>query len=45
MSKATGLDNLSGRVLKDGTKVLAKPITELRNLSMTYHLKKIFWLL
>ena len=45
VSKAAGLDNLSGRVLKDGAKVLAKPITELCNLSITYHLKKIFWFL
>ena len=35
ISKAAGLNNLSGRFLKDGTKVLAKPITELCNLSIT----------
>ena len=35
VSKATGLDNLSGRFLKDGAKVLAKPITDLCNLSIT----------
>ena len=35
VSKADGLDNLSGRFLKYGAKVLAKPITELCNLSMT----------
>ena len=29
------MDNLSGRFLKDGAKVLAKPITALRNLSIT----------
>ena len=34
-SKAAGLDNLSGRFLKDGAKVLAKPITVLHNLSIT----------
>ena len=33
--KAAGLDNLSGRFLKDGAKVLAKPITDLINLSIT----------
>ena len=35
VSKAAGLDNLSGRFLKDGAKVLAKPITDLINLSIT----------
>ena len=35
VSKAAGLDNLSGRFLKDGAKVLAKPITDLFNLSIT----------
>ena len=35
VSKAAGLDNLSGRFLKDGAKVLAKPITDLSNLSIT----------
>ena len=34
-SKAAGLDNLSGRFLKDGAEVLAKPITDLCNLSIT----------
>ena len=34
-SKTAGLDNLSGRFLKDGAKVLAKPITDLYNLSIT----------
>ena len=35
VSKAAGLANLSGRFLKNGAKVLAKPITELCNLSTT----------
>ena len=35
VSKTVGLGNLSGRFLKDGGKVLAKPITELCNLSIT----------
>ena len=35
VSKAAALGNLSGRFLKDGAKVLAKPITELCNLSIT----------
>ena len=35
VSKAFGLDNLSDRYLKDGAEVLAKPITDLRNLSIT----------
>ena len=34
VSKAAGLDNLSGRLLKDGAKVLAKCITDLCNLSI-----------
>ena len=33
--KVAGLGNLSGRYLKDGAKVLAKPITDLCNLSIT----------
>ena len=35
MSEAAGLDNLSGCFLKDGAKVLAKPITDLYNPSIT----------
>ena len=35
VSKAAGLDNLSGRFLKDGAKVLPKPFTELCRLSIT----------
>ena len=35
VSKAAGLDNLSGRFLKDGAEVLAEPITDLCNLSIT----------
>ena len=34
VSKAAGIDNLSGRFLKDGAKVLPKPISDLRNLSI-----------
>ena len=33
VSKAVGLDNLSGRFLKEGAEVLAKPITDLCNQS------------
>ena len=33
-NKATGIDNLSGRFLKDGSKVLATPITQICNLSI-----------
>ena len=39
VSKAAGLDNFSGLILKDGEKVLAKPVTELYNLSITYSCK------
>ena len=35
VSKVDGLDNLSGRFLKDGAKILAKSITDLCNLSIT----------
>ena len=35
VSKAAGLDNLSGRFLKDGARVLAKPNTNSCNLSTT----------
>ena len=35
VSKAAGFDNLSGCFLKDGAEVLAKPITDLCNLSIT----------
>ena len=35
MFKAAGLDNLSGHFLKNGAKVLAAPITDLCNLSIT----------
>ena len=34
VSKAAGIDNLSGRFLKDGPKVLSKPISDLCNLSI-----------
>ena len=32
--KATGIDDLSGRFLKDGSRLLSKPISELCNLSV-----------
>ena len=35
-SKAPGLDNLSGKFLKDGATVLAKPISQICNLSIKY---------
>ena len=34
--KATSLDNLSGKFLKDGATVLAKPISQICNLSIKY---------
>ena len=33
-SKAAGIDNLSGKFLKDDTHVLARPISQLFNLSI-----------
>ena len=35
-NKAAGLDNLSGKFLKDGATVLAKPISQIFNLSIKY---------
>ena len=35
VSKAAGIDSLSGRFLKDGAKVLSKPISDLCNLLIT----------
>ena len=34
VSKAAGLDSLSGHFLKDGAKFFVKPISDLRNLSI-----------
>ena len=34
VTKAAGIDQISGKVLKDGARVLAKPISELCNLFM-----------
>ena len=34
VTKAAGIDQISGKCLKDGARVLAKPISELCNLSM-----------
>ena len=34
--KAAGIDNLSGKFLKDGAAVLAKPISQICNLSIKY---------
>ena len=39
-SKAAGVDKLSGRFLKDDTNILAKPISALRNLSISQSLPK-----
>ena len=37
-NKAAGLDNLSGKFLKDGATVSAKPISQICNLSIKYSL-------
>ena len=34
VTKAAGIDQISGKLLKDGARILAKPISELCNLSM-----------
>ena len=36
IDKAAGIDNLSGKFLKDGENILVKPISELCNLSIKY---------
>ena len=36
VDKAAGIDNLSGKFIKDGANILAKPISELCNLSIRY---------
>ena len=36
VDKAAGIDNLSGKFLKDGANILAKPISELCNLLIKY---------
>ena len=38
IDKAAGIDNLSGKFLKDGPNILAKPISEICNLSIKYSL-------
>ena len=35
-NKAAGLDNLSGKYLKEGAAVLANPISQICNLSIKY---------
>ena len=35
-NKAAGLDNLSGKFLKDGATILAKPRSQICNLSIKY---------
>ena len=34
VTKAAGIDQISGKFLKDGARILVKPISELRSLSM-----------
>ena len=36
IDKAAGIDNLSGKFLKDGGNILAKPISKIRKLSIKY---------
>ena len=36
ISKASGIDKLPGRFLKDGAKILSKPISEIYNLSISH---------
>ena len=34
VTKAAGIDQISGKIFKDGARILVKPISELRSLSM-----------
>ena len=34
-SKAPGIDNINGKFLKDGAKIIAKPIAQICNLSLS----------
>ena len=36
LSKSAGIDNMTGKFLKDGAPVLAAPITDLSNLSVSF---------
>ena len=36
IDKAAGIDNLSGKILKDGANILAKPISKICNLFIKY---------
>ena len=38
IDKAAGIDDLSEKILKDGANILAKPISELCNLSIKFSL-------
>ena len=38
ISKASGIDKLPGRFLKDGAKILSKPISEICNISVSYRI-------
>ena len=38
LSKTTGIDNVSGKFLKDGANILARPISQLCNLSVKLNL-------
>ena len=41
VNKAAGMDNISGRFLKDGADILAIPVTQICNLSNNYKLAKL----
>ena len=43
ISEAAGLDGLSGRFLKDGAKLLGKPISDLCNLSINSAILAKLW--
>ena len=42
-SKAAGVDKLSGKFLKDGPDVLAKPVSALCNLSVSWGIFQSAW--
>ena len=41
IDKAAGIDNLSGKFLKDAANILAKPISEICNLSIKYSVSQL----
>ena len=43
INKATGINNLSGKILKDAPNILAKTISKICNISIKYFIFPIEW--